>query len=247
MICPLYFLSILFFCCCAARNFEALRDDILFQINWPGNSRVDLQSLATPGIEYKIENSFDITSSNNEKYRCSIPSLADDSDDAKNEENTESNSIVKLLASVLKSDICTSVIESYWTYELCYGKHIRQYHEERVRKSTGKSSETYFLKKDKDGKLVVEPGDDKQELVKTTEFFLGYFNEKIDVDGILINPKNLPTSAEQVPKKKINGVKTPYYAINMTNGTPCDLKVSSYCVSINHVLMFQELMISSLV
>jgi len=225
---PFQFIFI-FICCSAAVNFEALRDDILFQINWPGDPKIDVKTLAGPGIEYSLENSLEVTSLNNEKYRCTIPSLTEESD-AKNEAEIESNSIVKLLAPVLKSDVCTYNVESYWTYELCNGKHIRQYHEERTKKGSGKSSDTYVVKKSKDGKLILEPGDDKQqELIQTTEYFLGFFKDKVDAEGIMLEPINLPTSADQVPKKKINGVKTPYFALNMTDGTPCDLKVRNIC------------------
>ena len=222
----LFHFCILFISCCAAANFEALRDDILFQINWPGDPKIDVTTLAAPGIEYSSENSIEVTSSDNERYLCTMPSLTED-DDAKSEADVESiNSVAKLLAPVLKSDVCSYIVESYWTYELCYGTHVRQFHDERTRKATGKSSETYVVKKGKDGKLVLEPGgDEKQELIKTTEYFLGYFKHKLDDDGVLIEPGDPPASADQVPRKKINGVKTPYYAINMTEGTPCDLKV----------------------
>ena len=216
---------LLFGSCCTAVDFEAFRDDILFQINWPGSQKIDVKSLAAPGIEYNVENSFEVRSANNERYRCTVPSLTDN-DHSKSEEESDSKSISQLLAPVFKSGTCTYIVESYWTYELCHGKHIRQYHEERVRKSTGKKSETHVLKKGKDGKLFLEPqSDSEQELIKTTEYFLGYFHHKINDEGVLLDVEKFPSSAEQVTKKKINGLKTPYFAINMTDGTACDLKV----------------------
>lgn len=36
----------------------------------------------------------------------------------------------------------TLQIESYWTYEVCHGKHIRQYHEE---KETGQVSDLQVM------------------------------------------------------------------------------------------------------
>lgn len=28
-------------------------------------------------------------------------------------------------------NVCVLQIESYWTYEVCHGKHVRQYHEDK--------------------------------------------------------------------------------------------------------------------
>lgn len=57
------------------------------------------------------------------------------------------------------------------------------------------------------------------------EYFLGYFNVEIDESGIFSALGNLPETPEDIPMKKIDGVMTPYYAMDMKNGTPCGLMV----------------------
>jgi len=37
---------------------------------------------------------------------------------------------------------CISTVQGWWTYELCYGKHVRQYHEERTRNKKNAQVET---------------------------------------------------------------------------------------------------------
>ena len=217
---------------CNGGSFEALSDDVLFQINWPGKHAQDINKLAPPGVEYNSDNTVVLTSSNNEKYQCSIPSLSDAESTLKTEE-TSSRSIIDLISPLLNSEKCIFLIDAYWTYELCHGKHIRQFHEERTKKS---DKSNVVVKKDKDGKLVMEMNDKKQELIKTTEYFLGYFDGKI-------NDENLPKSLELVPKKNINGVKTRYLAINMTDGTSCDLKVMHlFCENICNCILTSSLL-----
>jgi len=46
---------------------------------------------------------------------------------------------------------------------------------------------------------------------------------KLDAEGLLLNPGTWPKTAEEVPTRNIAGVKTPYYSVQMTGGTACDL------------------------
>lgn len=89
-----------------------------------------------------------------------------------------------------------SQLESYWTYEICHGRYVRQYHEER------------------EGKKV-----------KVQEYYLGTFNKteraKLSADYDE-RAKNSDTKRE-IPTKKFDGIRMPYVDIKMTNGTVCDL------------------------
>uniref|UniRef100_A0A673CKK5 Endoplasmic reticulum lectin n=1 Tax=Sphaeramia orbicularis TaxID=375764 RepID=A0A673CKK5_9TELE len=86
----------------------------------------------------------------------------------------------ELLDPLFKRSSCSYRIESYWTYEVCHGKHIRQYHEE---KETGQK-------------------------ISVQEYFLG----------------NMAQKSQSVSTKNIEGQLTPYYSLEMGNGTPCVLK-----------------------
>ena len=56
---------------------------------------------------------------------------------------------------------CTPVkLETYWSYELCHGKYIRQYHEEKIKNGVAK-----------------------------TEYFLGYYNGKLPLPKPETQPK----------------------------------------------------------
>lgn len=77
-------------------------------------------------------------------------------------------------------------MESYWTYEVCHGKYIRQYHEER------------------EGKKV-----------KLQEYLLGKWDEKY-LDRILEKTKAEREDLRDdviIPTKKIDNVNLPYFEV----------------------------------
>uniref|UniRef100_A0A7N6A737 Endoplasmic reticulum lectin n=1 Tax=Anabas testudineus TaxID=64144 RepID=A0A7N6A737_ANATE len=88
----------------------------------------------------------------------------------------------ELLEPLFKRSSCSYRIESYWTYEVCHGKHIRQYHEEK----------------------------ETSQKISVQEYYLGNMAQK--------------SQSTEVPTKNIEGQLTPYYSMEMGNGTPCVLK-----------------------
>lgn len=86
-------------------------------------------------------------------------------------------------------------LEAYWTYELCHGKYIRQYHEERDGKKV--NIQQYDL-----GVI-----DDMQ--MKTMIFEQG--------------AKSISEGKTDLPLTKIEGISIPYVEVEMKMGTLCDL------------------------
>ena len=70
-----------------------------------------------------------MTSSNNEKYTCTLPKVEVKS--ATSEMPYEGPNVLEILQQLFISQACAYRLEHYWTYELCHGRHVRQYHEER--------------------------------------------------------------------------------------------------------------------
>ncbi|XP_051166804.1 endoplasmic reticulum lectin 1 isoform X2 [Leptopilina boulardi] len=168
-------------------DLKAFDDTVLFKINWPGKSSAEL-------LEPENVEPYFITTANNEKYQCHIPDTNKQESD-QGETYTGPNAI-EILAPLFNQKSCSYRLESYWTYELCHGRHVRQYHEER------------------EGKKV-----------NLQEFSLGTFDKtqkikmSIEYDELAKNSNR----KIHIPMKKVDGINMPYVEINMNDGTMCDL------------------------
>ncbi|VDO61435.1 unnamed protein product [Heligmosomoides polygyrus] len=50
----------------------------------------------------------------------------------------------ELIAPLYKQKLCSYRVEPYWTYELCHGRYIVQYHEEKDMRGVGRTAEYYL-------------------------------------------------------------------------------------------------------
>lgn len=77
------------------------------------------------------ETSLWIKTRKNESYFCQLPSIKSDLDRKSDSDGTHSSiSPYSLLKQLVTRGICSYRLEPYWTYELCHGKSLRQFHEE---------------------------------------------------------------------------------------------------------------------
>lgn len=164
-------------------------DSILYKVDFPG-----LEDTSSFGAENEGEmESYTLVSKNKEKYECFIPRVNEDDDDKISKYSGESP--VQLIESLFKEEQCVHRLESYWTYELCHGKHLRQYHEERTGKDL--KLQEYFLGRYSMEKLT--------QLIK---------EEEADKENDI---------TRHPPTKKVQSLSMPYYEITMGDGTLCDL------------------------
>ncbi|CAB0016100.1 unnamed protein product [Nesidiocoris tenuis] len=155
---------------------EIFDDSILYKINWPETGETMV-----------------VTTSKKEKYQCVLPSIEEA--EKENPEEYHGPNPIQLLAPMFLSTTCTTLLEPYWSYELCHGRSIRQYHEEREGKKM--KIQEYTL-----GKWDAEK----------TAALAAEFN-RIEFSGEPFHP----------PVKKLDGVNLPYLQLNYTDGTICDL------------------------
>ncbi|KAI1894514.1 hypothetical protein AGOR_G00116580 [Albula goreensis] len=174
---------------------SAFTDEIPFKINWPG-----AEFTLPTGSLYKEDDFVIMTTTDKEKYKCLLPSLSNGDEDEEKEYSGPSPA--NLLEPLFKQSSCSYRIESYWTYEVCHGKHVRQYHEE---KETGQkiNVQEYYLGVMKKTESSL-PGSEVEKA------------EEADTEKM--------ESEREVPTKNVEGQLTPYYPVEMGNGTPCVLK-----------------------
>ncbi|XP_056617375.1 endoplasmic reticulum lectin 1 isoform X1 [Triplophysa dalaica] len=177
-------------------GYPVFSDEIAFKIHWPGS---DFTLPASGGL-YKEDEYVIMTTAEKEKYKCLLPSLSGSNEDDVKEYS--GSSPAKLLEPLFKQSSCSYRIESYWTYEVCHGKHVRQYHED---KETGQKTnvQEYYLG-------TMKKSDGAESETETEK------SETSDTEGSDANT--------EVPTKNIEGQLTPYYPVEMGHGTECSLR-----------------------
>ncbi|KAJ6622672.1 Endoplasmic reticulum lectin 1, partial [Pseudolycoriella hygida] len=164
-------------------DLKGFDDTILFGLEWPGEN----SDLITGNTEEPLI----VTTHNKEKYKCFIPSLSEVPKET--ETKYTGPGVMEIISGIFSSTSCSYRIESYWTYELCHGHYIKQFHEERE----GKTS-------------------------KKQEYFLGKW-DKQKTDKLAETLAMAETDGEKLKYKKIEGLSLPYVELEMTDGTLCDL------------------------
>ncbi|XP_046591251.1 endoplasmic reticulum lectin 1 isoform X1 [Neodiprion lecontei] len=175
-------------CFVYGHDLKGFDDTVLFKINWPGKSATDLLEPTANAEPYFI------TTANNEQYHCLIPDTTEQEYD--NGETYAGPNPIQILSTLFVQNSCSYRLESYWTYELCHGRYVRQYHEER------------------EGKKV-----------KVQEYYLGTFDksQKAKLSAEYDEHAKNPNWKAQIPVQKVENVNMPYFEIEMSDGTMCDL------------------------
>jgi hypothetical protein len=70
-----------------------------------------------------------MTSTNSERYECTLPKTV--SADGSENDVYAGPIALEILEQLFTTQSCAYRLEHYWTYELCHGRYIRQFHEER--------------------------------------------------------------------------------------------------------------------
>ncbi|XP_028393086.1 endoplasmic reticulum lectin 1-like [Dendronephthya gigantea] len=171
-------------------------DSMLYDISWAGPLR---------SKQAEKENPVLITTKDNEQYSCSLPKLREDLMDEYSPGPGPSPE--EMLKPLTGNTRCSYRLDTYWTYELCHGSHVRQFHDEKPMKS--QVVQEYML-----GKVAtVEKKDGEKLKEEATE------SKKTNVE----KKEDEPQGQVLPPKRNLNGREVPYYEVTMDNGTPCEL------------------------
>ncbi|XP_055856186.1 endoplasmic reticulum lectin 1 [Episyrphus balteatus] len=177
-----------------AKDFD---DSILYKIEF--EVPPDLQS-EDFNIKHHIPSFY---THDNEEYKCAIP-IAEETREEKTLEYT-GLSPLQLIRPMFSSISCSYRIEAYWSYEICHGFHIKQYHEEREGKN-----------------------------VKLQEYFLGRWSDEKQ-DKLTLKLAQDRKDGIQFKTTKIDNVNYPYLELEMSNGTLCDLNNEPRTTKIRYV------------
>ncbi|XP_019851529.1 PREDICTED: endoplasmic reticulum lectin 1-like isoform X2 [Amphimedon queenslandica] len=111
-------------------DYNPFDDSIKFEVTWPGCNNDFSEKKLLEEDEASASGQELLTTFDNEQYKCTIPTQLL-SDKEENEISSDALLPHVLLEPILLSDDCVILVDGYWSYEMCYGKQLRQFHEER--------------------------------------------------------------------------------------------------------------------
>ncbi|KAL8611145.1 hypothetical protein ACOMHN_064435 [Nucella lapillus] len=177
-------------------SFDPFMDQTMFMIDWKGPL---LDSLPTEKWDNVV-----VMTKDQEQYHCILPEVYGKASQ-ESVDSYQGPSAAELVDGLFHQTSCSYRLESYWTYELCHGKHLRQYHEVK----------------------------DQGPKSKLQEYFLGFGHSNTETPGSKtssgdtaeVTPavKESPSKDKNIKHRRVDGVDLPYYEVVMRDGTPCDL------------------------
>lgn len=101
-------------------------DKEAFEISWLNSDPAASLLGALQGMDSVVVRTVD-----KEQYRCFLPKLKKSTEEI--EDLVKGDHPEDLLSGILslKETKCSYRLEPYWTYEVCHGLHVRQFHEEK--------------------------------------------------------------------------------------------------------------------
>lgn len=218
---PLILLSILCFSsrsCCGRASDHAFDDTHLFKIRWPESEKteggdeigvkvsgipdpdsLDVFQLNQDSESKGQENMVWVKTKNQEIYYCVLPNgMHSSSSESSSLEHLHEIGPYELLKPLITREVCSYRLEQYWTYELCHGKYLRQFHEENAVQKV-KSQEYYLGRYDAGTQIAITANE---------------FEEKL---------QQLRDTGKEPPHVTVEGISLPYIEFNFTGGTVCDL------------------------
>ncbi|CAB3407131.1 unnamed protein product [Caenorhabditis bovis] len=110
-------------------HLEKIDDSIHYYLTFTNDAS---KLKVTPLTDEKISESDDllkITTRNNERFVCKLPQLESTKVDHTEYKGKNPEQLLQILHN---DNICSYLIDVYWTYEVCHGKYVSQYHEDRA-------------------------------------------------------------------------------------------------------------------
>lgn len=147
----------------------------------------------SPSIQTSLaeQESIMVTTHNKEKYKCLIPKV--EKEESQKEAVYTGPAPLDLVSMLFSSSTCSYRMENYWTYEVCHGNYIKQYHEDR------------------DGKVIT-----------MQEYFLGKWDKQKTAD-LREKLSAAEKNGEKLKTIRLDGTNVPYLELEMTDGTFCEL------------------------
>jgi endoplasmic reticulum lectin 1 len=166
-------------------------DAIKYQVAW-------VAELSNRDEAQKDDRLFQIAVNANDKYTCISPKVTSREEQLRHllYEHRDLNP-VRLMEHLITPDQCVMRLDHYWTYMICHGMYVTQFHEDSKGKVT---TQVYILGKYNEAEMVRSRDEFKSRIEQLWQ----------DKDRL-------------VPTVTVNGLQLPYVEWTFTDGHVCDL------------------------